>query len=115
VTVLPVLLATKEFFERYQGGWLSEVAGGLGWLKETSLGGAEAGRGGRGSGAGFDLDDDPRLREGGESKAVFMIGVVGGVSWGAVGVAGWRTMVRLGETSKGVSLLSLLGELAMWL
>jgi len=92
------------------------VAGGLGWLKEARLGGAEAGRGGRGLGGGFDLDDGPRLREGGESKAVSMIGVVGEVSWGVVGVAGWRTIASLWVTSKGVSwfgLECLLEELAM--
>lgn len=74
---------------------------------ETSLGGAEAGRCGRWLGAGSDMDDDPRLREGGESRAVFIIGVAGGVSWGVVGVAGWRTIVSLGETSRGVSWFSL--------
>jgi len=81
VTVLPDLLAAREFFEKYQE---EELSGVRGRLKETSLGGAEAGRGGRETEAGFDLDDDLRLREGGESKAVFMIGVAGGV----VGVAG---------------------------
>ena len=107
MTVLPVLLAIREFFDRYQGVKLSKVAGGLGWLKETSLGGAEAGRDGRGLGEGSDVDGNPRLREGGESRAVSIIGVVGGVSWGVVGVAGWRTIVSLGKTSKGVSLFSL--------
>ena len=116
MTVLPVLLAIREFFDRYQGGKLSDVAGGLGWLKEANLGGAEAGRGGRGLGGGFDLDDGPRLREGGESRAVFIIGVAGGVPWDVVGVAGWRTIVSLCVTSKGVGWLSLecfLGGLAM--
>lgn len=76
-------------------------------MKETSLGGAEAGRGGRGLGVGSDLDDNLRLREGGESRVVSVIGVVGGVAWGVVGVAGWITIASFGETSKGVSLLSL--------
>ena len=109
MTVLPVLLAARELRERYQGGKLSEVYGGLGWLKEARLGGAEAGRGGGGAETGSDLHDDLRLREGGESKAVSIIGVLGGVSWGVVGVAGWSTIASFGETSKGVSLL---GELA---
>ena len=95
---------------------LSELAGGLGWLKATSLGGAEAGRGGEGLGAGPDLYADPRSREGGESKAASIIGVVGGVVWGVVGVAGWRTIMGLGETSGRVSWSSpwrLLGALVM--
>lgn len=105
MTVLPVLLAVREFRERYQGGKLSEVAGGLGWLKGASVGGAEAGRGGGGVGTGSDLHDDLRLIEGGESRAGSIIGVEGGVSWGVMGVAGWRTIASLGETSKGVSWL----------
>lgn len=85
----------------------------LDWLSETSFGGAEAGRGG-GEGEEVDLpvpNDDLRLREGGESRAEFIIGVVGGV---LRGVAGWRTMARLGDTSRGVGwpfLERLLGEL----
>jgi hypothetical protein len=78
VTVLPVLLAARELCERYQGGKLSEVAGGWGLLKEDSLGGAEVGRGGGAAGRVSDLDEYLRLREGGESRAVF-IGVTGGV------------------------------------
>ena len=105
MTVLPVLLAIREFLERYQEGKLSEVAEGLGLLKETSLGGAEAGRGGGGVEADAELNDDLRLREGGESKVEFIIGVVGGVSLGVVGVAGWRTIASLGETRRGVSFL----------
>ena len=88
MTVLPVLLAIREFLDRYQGVKLSEPAGGLGWSKATSLGGAENGRGGGRLGVELDLYDDLRLREGGESKAVSIIGAVGG---GVVGVAGWRT------------------------
>jgi len=105
VTVLPVLLAIREFLERCQEGELSEAVGELGRLKETSSGGAEAGRGG-GLG-GFDLDDDLRLREGGESRAEFIIGVEGGVVWGVTGVAGWSTIASLCEMSKGVSLFGL--------
>lgn len=56
-------------------------------LKEFSLGGAEAGRGGGAEEPVSDLDEDLCLREEGESRAVF-IGVAGGVSWGVVGVAG---------------------------
>lgn len=103
MTVLPVLLAAREFREKYQGGKLSEVGGRL---KETNPGGAEAGRGGGAVGARSDSDDDLRLREGGESKAVF-IGEAGGVFWGVVGVAGWTTIASFGETSKGVSWLVL--------
>ena len=88
MTVLPVLLAIREFLEKYQEGKLSEVAEGLGLLKETSFGGAEAGRGGGGVEADAGLNDDLRLREGGESKVEFIIGVVGGVLLGTVGVAG---------------------------
>ena len=117
MTVLPVLLAVSEFRERYQGGELpGGVAGGrLGWLKEVNRGGAEAGRVGGVVGPDSDLGNGLRLREGGESRAVF-IGVTGGVLWGVVGVAGWTTIARLGETSKGVSWLTLgtfLGGLAM--
>jgi len=112
VTVLPVLLAVREFRERYQAGG---VAGGrLGWLKEDNRGGAEAGRVGGVVGPDSGLDNGLRLREGGESRAV-SIGVTGGVLWGVVGVAGWSTIARLGETSKGVSWLTLgsfLGGLA---
>lgn len=97
MTVLPVLLAIREFLDRYQGRELSEVVGELGRLK---VGGAEAGRGGGGLGADFDSDDDLRSREGGESRAVFIIGVEGGVTWG---VAGWSTIASLCEMSKGVS------------
>ena len=112
MTVLPVLLAIREFRERYQGGQLSEVAEGVGWLKEANLGGAEAGRGGGRVEPGLDPDEDVRLSGGGESRAVF-IGVTGGVSRGVVGVAGWTTIASLGETSNGVSffaLEALLGE-----
>ena len=63
VTVLPVLLAIREFLDRYRGGELPKVVGELGRFKETSLGGTEAGRGG-GLEANFDSDDDLRLREG---------------------------------------------------
>lgn len=114
MTVLPVLLAASELRERYQGGELSGEAGGLGWLWETSRGGAEAGRsGGGGEADHFCLDDDLRSREGGESKAESILGVVGGVVQGVVGVAGWSTIASLGETSRGVSwsfLERLLGE-----
>ena len=106
MTVRPVLLAIRELRERYQEGKLSEVAVGLGWL--MSLGGADAGRGGGGVEAGPDPYDALRWREGGESRVVFIIGVVGGVSWGVVGVAGWSTIASPGETSKGVSWLVLL-------
>jgi len=116
VTVLPVLLAVSEFRERYQGGELpGSVGGGLGRLKEVNRGGAEAGRVGGVAGPDSGLDNGLRLREGGESRVVF-IGVTGGVSWGVVGVAGWTTIARLGKTSKGVSWLTLgafLGGLAM--
>lgn len=108
MTVLPVLLAARELRERYQGGKLSEVAG-RGLLKEDNLGGAEVGRGG----GVADLDEDLRLREGGESRAVF-IGEAGGVTWGVVGVAGWTTIAS-GETGKGEGrfvLEPLVGELA---
>ena len=84
-------------------------------MKAISVGGAEAGRGGGGSEAELGLDIDLRLREGGESKAVSIIGVVGGVLWGVVGVAGWRTILGPGETSRGAgwsSLWNLLGDLA---
>lgn len=105
-TVFPVLLAAREL-RRYQRGGFSGVSGELGLLK-TSLGGAEAGRGGRwGEAESFSLNDDLRFKEGGESRAEFIIGVAGGV---VVGVAGWRTIARLGETCKGVS-WSLLGRL----
>lgn len=88
MTVLPVLLAVSEFRERYQGRELSEAAEGPGRLKEDSLGGAEAGRGGGAEGPlGCDLDDGLRLREGGESRVVF-IGVTGGELRGVIGVAG---------------------------
>lgn len=67
----------------------SELAGELGGLKVTNLGGAEAGRGGRGGESDFSaLHVDFRLREGGESRAESNIGVVGGVLTGVVGVAG---------------------------
>ena len=115
MTVLPVLLAIREFREKYQVlRKLSGAAEERGALKEVSLGGAEDGRGGGAVGLGFDLDCDLRLREGGESKVVF-IGVAGGVSWGVVGVAGSTMIARLGETSKGVdrfALELLLEELA---
>ena len=104
MTVLPVLLAIREFLDRYQGVKLSEPAGGLGWSKATSLGGAENGRGGGRLGAELDWHVDLRLREGGESKVVSIIGAVGG---GVVGVAGWRTIMGLGETSRGVGWCSL--------
>lgn len=108
MTVLPVLLAVSEFRDRYQGGALfGGVAGGrLGWLKEVNRGGAEEDRGGGVRGPDSGLGNGLRLREGGESRAVF-IGVTGGVFWGVVGVAGWTTIARLGETSKGVSWLTL--------
>lgn len=100
MTVLPVLLAARELRDRYKGGKLSDVDGELGWLRETSLGGAEAGRGGGRGEVDLPVSDDAlRLREGGESKAEFIIGVVGGV---LRGVAGWSTMARFGETSMGV-------------
>lgn len=84
-------------------------------MKEVNRGGAEAGRVGGVVGPDSDLGNGLRLREGGESRAVF-IGVVGGVLRGVVGVAGWTTIARLGETSKGVSWLTLgtfLGGLAI--
>ena len=113
MTVLPVLLAVSEFRERYQGGELSGgVGGGLGWLKEVNRGGAEAGRVGGVVRPDSDLGNGLRLREGGESRVVF-IGVAGGVLWGVVGVAGWSTIARVGETSKGVTLGPFLGGLAM--
>lgn len=101
MTVLPVLLAARELREKYQGGKLS-VDREPGWLREMSLGGAEAGRGGgRGEVDLSASDDDLRLREGGESRAEFILGVAGGV---LRGVAGWSTMEGLGETgSRGVS------------
>ena len=64
MTVLPVLFAIREFRERYQEGKLPEAAAGLGWLREMSLGGAEAGRGGGGAEAGPDPYDNLRLRRG---------------------------------------------------
>jgi hypothetical protein len=116
VTVLPVLLAARELRERYQGE-KSEAAGELGWLKEGSLGGADAGRGGGRRGAGlFSLSDALRLTEGGESRVEFILGVVGGVWCGVVGVAGWSTIASFGETSIGVGwsfLERFLGEPAM--
>jgi len=115
VTVLPDRLAVSEFPERYQGGESGGVAGGrFGWLKEANRGGAEAGRGGGVVGPASELDNGLRLREGGERREGF-IGGTGGVLGGVVGVAGWSTIARFGETSKGVSWLALgplLGELA---
>ena len=100
MTVPPVLLAVREFRERYQAG---SVAGGrLGWLKEVNQGGVEARRVGGVVGPDSGLDNGLRLREGGESRVV-SIGVTGGVLWGVVGVAGWTIIARLGETSKRVS------------
>lgn len=97
MTVLPVLLAAKELCEKYQGGELTRGEKGLDWSTETSLGGAEAGRGGGGGEVNLPaLKEDLRLREGGESRAEFMIGVVGGVLRGVVGVAGWSVMARFG-------------------
>lgn len=115
VIVLPVLLAVNELCERYQEGELFGVVGRLGRLGgETSLGGAEAGRGGgEGEVVLFSWIDDLRPRAGGESRVVFILGVVGGVLHGVVGVAGWSTIASLGETSKGVTWLflgRLLGE-----
>ena len=88
MTVLPVLLAARELHERYQGG-MSEAAGELGRLKEGSFGGADAGRGGGREGGGLcSLSGGLRLKEGGESRVVFILGEVGGVWCGVVGVAG---------------------------
>lgn len=114
VTVLPVLLAVNELREAYQEGRLSGVVGQLGRLGETSLGGAEAGRGGgEGEVVLFSWIDDLRSRAGGESRVEFILGVEGGVLQGVVGVAGWSTIASFGETSKGVTwwfLERLLGE-----
>lgn len=114
MTVLPDLHAASELRERYQGGKF--VDGGLRWSRVTSLGGAEAGRGGRGGEADPSVwREDLRLREGGESRAGFILGVLGGVMHGVVGVAGWSTIAGLEETSRGVGwyfLERLLGELA---
>lgn len=80
VTVLPVLLAVNELREAYQEGRLSGVVGQLGRLGETSLGGAEAGRGGgEGEVVLFSWIDDLRSRAGGESRVEFILGVEGGV------------------------------------
>lgn len=103
MTVLPALLAARELREKYQGGGLPEVNGELGYSRETSLGGAEAGRSGGGEADLSVLNDDLRLREGGESRAEFIIGVAGGVLRGVVGVAGWSTMAWFGEITRGES------------
>lgn len=82
---------------------LSELAGGLGW-----------GHGGGRLGAELNLYVDLHSRVGRESKAVSIIGVVGGDRRGDMGVVvtvGWRMISGLGDRSSWPGLKRLLGDL----